>query len=223
MYLSGLAALQNQRHAGTLLGGNQMLVQSGYRKQGRNRHMVLIHAPVGDNQDIRAVPISTVRLHIQTIHGLLQAGIFIIGNRNHFYLETGNLHALNLQDIRVRQNRMVDAKQSAVFRGLLQHISFLAHIHGGRGDDFLTDGVDGRIGNLGEPLLEIVKKRRMLLGQCRQRGVDTHGSDALGSVLGHLQDGGTVFLVVVSKGLLQFSALICGKLRYSFIGDLQIL
>ena len=60
----------------------------------------------------------------------------------------------------------------------------------------------------------------MLFIQHRQRGIDTHGTDALGGVGGHIQNRRTVLLVGVSEGLHQtFSFLICVG-RYALIRDL---
>ena len=51
----------------------------------------------------------------------------------------------------------------AVFRSLLQNIALLTDIDRGGGYDLLTDGINRRIGYLGEELFEVVKQRLMLL------------------------------------------------------------
>ena len=45
-----------------------------------------------------------------------------------------------------------------------------AHVYGGGGDDFLPDGVDGRVGNLGKQLLEVLEQRRAGVGSARPAG-----------------------------------------------------
>ena len=222
VHLSGLAALQNQGHAGPLLGGNQMLVQARHSQQGGNRHMVLIHAPVRDNQDIDALPVRPVRIHVQAVHSLFQARVLIIGNRKHLDLEARHFHIFNFQNVRIRQNRMIDAQETAVLRLLLQHISILAHIDRRGGHNLLTDRVDGRVRYLGEALLEIIEQRLMLVGQGRDGRIDTHGGDALAAVLRHIQNGIAVFLIVVPEGFLKPSSLVRCKLRHPLVGDLQI-
>ncbi len=47
MHISWFCALQDHRDGRTLLGTNQILLQSADRQQGGNRNMVLIHTPVG--------------------------------------------------------------------------------------------------------------------------------------------------------------------------------
>ena len=71
VYFSRFAGLQDQCDSGSLLGAYQILVQGGYGKQGRNGHMVLIHASVGQDQDVHAVSVSSVHFHEQSVNGTL--------------------------------------------------------------------------------------------------------------------------------------------------------
>ena len=57
-------------------------------RQGRNCHMVIIHASVGKDQDIGSVSVCTVCLNKETVYGFLKTGILIINNRNGFYLKS---------------------------------------------------------------------------------------------------------------------------------------
>ena len=50
----------------------------------------------------------------------------------------------------------------AVFLLLLNEISIFSQINRSTGNDFLADGVNGRVGHLGKLLLEIVKQRPVL-------------------------------------------------------------
>ena len=71
VYFSGFAGLQDQCDSGSLLGAYQILVQGGYGKQGRNGHMVLIHASVGQDQNVHAFSVSSVHFHEQSVNGTL--------------------------------------------------------------------------------------------------------------------------------------------------------
>ncbi len=44
--------------------------------------------------------------------------------------------------------------------------------------ELLADGVDGRVGDLGEELVEVVEEVARLLGEHRQRRVVAHRADA---------------------------------------------
>ena len=71
VYFSGFTGLQDQCDSGSLLGAYQILVQGRYGKQGRNRHMVLIHASVGQDQNVHAFSVSSVHFHEQSVNGTL--------------------------------------------------------------------------------------------------------------------------------------------------------
>jgi len=48
-----------------------------------------------------------------------------------------------------------------------------------RHDNLLSEGVNGRVGNLGEQLLEVVKHQRVVLGQAGKRCVIAHRAQSL--------------------------------------------
>ena len=106
----------------------------------------------------------------------------IIGNWHHRYLEALFFHMLDFQHIRVGKDGIVDFQYLAVLSLFLQKISLLPHIHRGAGDNFLPDGVNGRIGYLGKELLEIVKQGALFLGKHCQGSVHAHGGDPLTAV-----------------------------------------
>ena len=91
-----LAALQYHGHGRPLLRAHQMLLQSGYCQKGRYRHVVLVHLPVRQNQDIRTFADHTVHFHEKVLDGLFKACIFIVGDRDLRYLEPLHLHVFNL-------------------------------------------------------------------------------------------------------------------------------
>ena len=71
VYFSGFAGFQDQCDSGPLLGAYKILVQGRYGKQGRNGHMVLIHASVGQDQNVHAFSVSSVHFHEQSVNGTL--------------------------------------------------------------------------------------------------------------------------------------------------------
>ena len=46
VHVPGLAALQNEGYSGALFRADQMLLYAGDRQQGRDGHVVLVHATV---------------------------------------------------------------------------------------------------------------------------------------------------------------------------------
>ena len=188
MNLSGLAGLQNQCHSGPLLCAHKVLVQRRNRKQRRDRHMVLVHTPVGEDQHIDTIAVCTVHLYKESVDRPLKAGILIIGNGNDLHLEALRLHILDLQQIRVGQDRIVDPEHITVLRCLLQDIALGPDIDGCRCDNLLADRVDGRVRYLRKELLEIMEERMIGLAQDRQWRIHTHSCDRLAAVLCHREN-----------------------------------
>ena len=148
MYFSGFTGLQDQSNSGPLLGTYQILIQSRYCQQGRNCHMVLIHTSVRKNQYIDTVSVRSVCLYIQSVNRTLQAGIFIINNRHDLYFETFCLHIFDFHQIGVGQNRVIYLQNVTVLRRFLQQVTFCTDVNRGRSYDFLTNCINGRIGDL---------------------------------------------------------------------------
>ena len=182
MHLARLAGFQNDRKRCSLLRLYKILMHRRYRKQRRDRHMVLIHAAVSQHKNVRAVAVRLVNLHEQTLNRTLDAGALIICDRHLRHLKAIHLHMLDLQHIGICEDRVIHLQYLAVFRRLLQKIAVLTDINGCRGDNFLADRVDRRICYLREQLLKVVKQRLLLVRKHGKRRVDTHGSNALRAV-----------------------------------------
>jgi hypothetical protein len=66
-----------------------------------------------------------------------------------------------------------------VLRRLGEQVALGADAGAQRHDDRLARGVDRRVGDLREELLEVAEQRRALIGEDRQRGVVAHRADGL--------------------------------------------
>ena len=87
-------------------------------------------------------------------------------------------------------------------RGGIQQVALRADRAAQRGDDLLTDGVQRRVGDLGEQLREVVEQHPRAVGQHRHRGVRAHGPQRLHAVLGHGGQEDPQFLLGVAEDLL---------------------
>ena len=201
--VAGLAALQNDGNGGALLGAHQMLLQRRHRQQRRDGHMVFIHAAVGQDQDVGAVAVGAVAADEQPVQRTVQRRGLVIQQRDGLHREAGALHVLDLHQIGVAEDRAFQLQHGAVFRLFHQQVAVGADIYRGVGDDLFADGVDGRIGDLREELLEVVEQRLMLFGQHRQRDVDTHGGDGFAGVERHGDHTGLQLLVGIAEGAVQ--------------------
>ncbi|GFI05088.1 hypothetical protein IMSAGC005_03942 [Lachnospiraceae bacterium] len=185
--------------------------------------MVFIHAAVGKNHDIDAVPVRSVHFHEQSGYGAFKAGVLVVGNGNHLYFESVLLHALDLHQIRVGQDGIVHPEHVTILRYLFQYIAVSADINGGGCDHFLPDGIDRRVSHLCKQLLKVMEQRMMGLAQNRNRCVHAHRRNRLTSRLRHGKDTVFQLFIGVSKGFLHALSFFISKLRHSLIGNLQVM
>ncbi|CCY32556.1 unknown [Ruminococcus sp. CAG:60] len=92
------------------------------------------------------------------------------------------MHFLNLEHIRIGKNRVIDLQYLAVLRNLLQKVSVFSNVNAGAGYDFLTDGIDWRVGYLCKKLFKVVKKWSVLFGKYSQWSIHAHCANAFCSV-----------------------------------------
>ena len=223
MDVTGLSALQNHGDSGALLGADQILLQRGDGQQGGNGHVVLIHAPVGQDEDVGTLLIGPVHIDEQLIQGVCQGRALVVQQGDGLHMEAGAAHVPQLHQIHGGQNGVVDLQDRAVFRLLLEQVAAGASVHGGVGDNFLPDGVHGRVCHLGEELLEVVEQGLVMLAEHCQRGVHAHGGCRLGAVPGHGEDGVLDLLIGVAEGLVQPVPQFLGVGLHPLVGDGEVL
>ena len=223
MHLPGFTGFQDDGHGCTFPCQDKVLMHCRNRQQGGKRHMVLIHAAVRKDQDICSLAVSLVHLHEEMVDHPLDGGGFIIQGGHLCYGKAVLLHMLDLQKIQVRQDGIVDLQHMAVLRLLLQEIAILSQIYAAAGNDLLPLRVNGRIGDLGEELLEEIKQGLIFSGQCRDGGIHTHGSDLLDAPLGHAADTVMIILIGITEGLLQACTLLPGVGGNLHIRDLDVM
>ena len=223
MHFPGLSGFQDHGQRSPFFRFYQMLVNGRNRKKRRHGNTVLIHSTVCQDQDIGSVTVSLIHFYKETLNGTFQLGAFIISDGNLRHTEAFHMHMLDLQHVRIGQDRVIHLQNLTVFRLLFQKVAVFSHINGGTGDDLLTDRIDWRVGNLCKKLFEIIKKRTVLFGKHSQRGIHTHGSRSFAAVQRHLQNGFPVLLIGIAKGLLQPCPLFIGKLFHLDVRDLQVM
>ncbi len=128
--------------------------------------MGAVHAPVGKNQDGRAVGDRLIGAFTKLVQRALQAGFAVVGieqNRQRRRLDARQIDLSELDHIRVAQNRIVQAQLPATLRRGLHQIAFGADRQRRRSDQFFADRIDGRIGHLSEQLFKIVVEQLRLV------------------------------------------------------------
>ena len=115
---SRFSAFQHDGKGCSSFCGDKILVQSGYRKERRDRQTVLVNASVREDQDVCAVVIGFVRFDIQAPDRFGELCVFIIQNRDHGGFEAGDIHLFELEHSGRGEDRVDDLDDLAVF-GLL--------------------------------------------------------------------------------------------------------
>ena len=111
---------------------------------------------------------------IAAVHGTEPAG-----------LKANTVNRANAVELLLAQQRALQTHQLAGRAGVLEQVAVVAQVERGRGDHMLAQGVDRRVRDLSEQLIEVVEERARLLGQAGQRRIDTHRGERRLALLGH--------------------------------------
>ena len=84
-----------------------------------------------------------------------------------------------LRQIAVGEDGMRQLEEATLRRRLLEEVAFTADAAHEAHDEVLADGIDGRVGDLRELLLEVAEQRHGPIAQHRQRDVRAHAADRL--------------------------------------------
>ena len=198
-----VGCFQNHADGRAAAGIDEMMLQRRHCQQGRNRHMVFIHSPVGQDKHVGPVLVGPVAGHEQMIQRPFDGLGPVIQNGDIRYPQGFLLCAADAQKVSVGQNGLFQPQHGAVLRLVLQQVAVAAHVYRRIGDDFLPNGVDRRVGDLREELPEIGKQHLMLFRKHGQRNIRPHGSRRLRAGTGHGKDDLLHVLVGIAESLVQ--------------------
>ena len=207
MHLAGVAGLHDQPHLGALALAHEMLVDGPDGQQGRHRGQGLVAEAIGQHHEVHTGVDGLADLHPDPVEGAAQAGA-ALGHRVEALDDGGperRVHVLDVDEagqLLVGQHGVVDEDLPAGLRPGVQQVALRSEPAVDRGDDLLPDGVQWRVGHLGEQLLEVVEQHPRALRQHGHRGVGAHGPERLLAVPGHRGDEDPQLLVGVAEGQL---------------------
>ncbi len=112
-------------------------------------------------------------------------------------VDVDDLGQLVVVDDRERQHELAARR-----RPRLEQVVLGADGGAERRDQLLADGVERRVGDLREELLEVVEQQPRPVGQHRDRRVGAHRADRLGAGAGHRGEEDLQLLVRVAEHLL---------------------
>ena len=205
-YLTNLTALYDEGSLHTLAGINQIMMYGAHGEQRWDGSMGFIHATVAQDDVVVAIIHALCSLLAEFIQSLMQSFFALGGFEEHVELYCiESLVSDILKDIQlgIGQDRMWQANHLAVALVRVQNAgTYTTDILGKTHHEVLTDGVDGRVGNLSKLLTEVVEENLWLVGKHGKRSIITHGCSRL-LTLGSHRDDGTVD-VFLAKTELQF-------------------
>ena len=161
MNLARLAGFKDEADAGASLFADEMVVQARHGHQRGDGGIVLVHAAVGEDEDVGAVSDGSVSVLAEMFHGGFhprRAGGGLEENRQRSGLETGEVDMAEFFEILVGEHRAAELDHPAVLRPRIEKVALGADQRVSRGDNLLADGIERRIRDLREELLEITVK-----------------------------------------------------------------
>ena len=206
VYCGGFAAFQHDAHLRADAAAQGVGLYAADRQQGGNRSALLIHTPVAENEDVIAFFKPLVQLAADAVHGAAHPFLSllrIIEDGQGQGAQAFGIQLPQLGKLAVRHQRGGQAQLAATLGRRGEQIALRAKVHERGGDDFLPDGVNGRVGHLGKELMEIGKERLRPVRQNGQRQVRAHGGERFRVLFGHGQNHVAHLLPRVAEGLLQ--------------------
>ena len=183
----GVAALHHDVGKGTHAGADQVVMHAAHSEQRRHGHLAR-SGTIAQHHDVHAIADRSLNVLCKLLERILQralAGIAAVHGTEAAGLKAHAVDGANAVKLLLVEQRALQTHQLAGRAGILEQVAVVAQVERGRGDHMLAQGIDRRVRDLSEQLIEVVKERTRLLGQAGQRRVDAHRGERCLALLGH--------------------------------------
>ena len=183
----GIAALHHDIGKGAHAGADQVIVHAAHGEQRRHGHLAR-SGTIAQHHDVHAVADRSLNVLCKLLERSLQralAGIAAVDGTEAASLKAHAVDGTDTLELLLVEQRTLQANQLAGRTGVLEQVAVVAQVERGRGDHVLAQGIDRRIRDLGEQLIEVIEEQTRLLGQAGQRRVDAHRGERRLALLGH--------------------------------------
>ena len=190
-HLARLRRLDDQGREVALLHPREVVVQRRGGEQRGDRGLLRVHLAVGDDEHRVPGVHPGLGLGAEGLEGLLQALLPFRGGEGHrddAGAVAAHVQRAQLGDVVVGKDGMRELHLPHVLGGFLQQVLLPAHVAHQRHDEVFPVGIDGRVGDLREELLEVVVQELGPVGEHGEALVVSHGADGLLRVLHHGRD-----------------------------------
>ena len=180
MHFPRFAGLDHQADPGAARRAHEVMMHGAGGGQGADRHALGADVAVREHQQRDALGNRRARLGADAVEGGEQPGASraaLEGDVEGARLPAAVVHRLDRGELVVREDGMRCAQAVGVFFRDLQQVALRADVALQRHHHFLADGIDGRVGDLREQLLEVVVQHARLVGHHRQGAVVAHRAE----------------------------------------------
>ena len=203
VHLAGLAGLDHEAAPRAQPLADEVVVHRGDRQERRDRGVVGVHRAVGEDDDLVPVQHVLLGLAAEPVQGPLHpARLGLEADREGLGLEVLPVDPAQALEVLVGEDRLRQLDHVGVLGPVLEDVALAPHEGDEAHHQLLADGVDRRVGDLGEELVEVVEQAPRLLGEHGQGGVVAHGADGLLAVLDHRRHEDPQVLEGVAEDLL---------------------
>ena len=175
LHFPRFARFHDQPGPGARAFPGQMMVDGAGSQQAGDGGISGVHAAVGQDDDVFAGGDGLRCGGAEGVQGRLQgAGLGVKQSGQRCRGQAGQVQRADLRQLRVGEQRAFEAQLPAVGRRFVKQVLLAADESLQGSYQLLADGIQGRVGYLGEQLLEVVKQGAVLVGQRRQRRIVAH-------------------------------------------------
>ena len=162
-------------------------MHAAHGEQRRHGHLAR-SGTIAQHHNIHAVADRSLNVLCKLLERSLQralAGIAAVDGTETTGLKANTVDGTDMLELFLVEQWALQAHQLTGRAGILEQVAVVAQVERGRSHHVLAQGIDRRIRDLSEQLIEVVKERTRLLGQAGQRCVDAHRGERGLALLGH--------------------------------------
>ena len=206
------------------------MLDRAHGKKRRNGGMILVNAAVAQNHYVVAVRVGRVNSREEIVQrGFKRFSVALSNGKGERQQKRKRLRAQarlvergDFYQVRSSQNRIVDFQNAAVGTLCAKKVAVRSDINRGVSDNFFAQGVDGRICDLREKLLEVRVKARVLVAHASERSVNAHRACRLARGLCHRENHFVKVFVVPAKSAVKLVALFLRANGNFFVGNFKV-
>jgi hypothetical protein len=185
VHRTGLPAFDHERRVRPAARPDQVVVHGPHGEQTRDGKTPRPRAAVRQEENFGTPRHGLPCVPAHPLDGGLQASLIPERRVDRRRPDAVRVDVVEGVPLRVAQEGRVEVHLSAVLGALREQIALAPDVAFQRGDQLLTDVVEGRIGDLRKQLLEVGKERLALVREHGGRGVVAHRAHRVRAVVHH--------------------------------------